>query len=138
MDTDNQHGRQEKIPVIALQVPQTKPAEAAPVSGWRRTTTACVGFSVLDIVVAFLLGGLYWALNRPGGRTTPVVTQALQDPSITDMSFRTQQVPAFATFMPEPELPTLTPLATQTALAKPSPTLLHATLTPWPTNTIAP
>jgi serine/threonine protein phosphatase PrpC len=138
VDMANQRGGHDNITVIALQVPQRKPAEAALVPGWQRTTTACVGFGVLAIVVAFLLGGLYWALNRPGDGATPVFTQAIQDPSITEVSLPTQQAPVLATFKPEPELPTLTPLPTQTPSAKPSPTLLRATLTPWPTNTTAP
>lgn len=138
VDMANQRGGHDNITVITLQVPQHKPEELAPIPIWQRIPTSCVGFGILAIVIAFLLGGLYWAIYRPGHRTTPVVTQANQDAAITEMSLPTQQAPVLATIMPEPELPTLTPLPTQTLLATPSPTLLRATLTPWPTNTTVP
>lgn len=138
VDTANRRGGHDNITAVALQVPEHKPVEVTPVPGWQRTTTACVGFGVLAIVVTFLLGGLYWALNRPGNGTTPVVTQVLQDPFITQVPLPTMQGPVLATSFPEPETPTLMLLSTQIPPASRSPTPVRATLTPWPTNTTAP
>jgi serine/threonine protein phosphatase PrpC len=138
VDTANRRGGHDNITVVALQVPQHKPVEATPVHGWKRTTTTCVGFGVLAIVITFLLGGLYWALNHPRNGTTPVVTQALQDSFVTQVPLPTLQSPVLATSFPGPETPTLTLLSTQTPPASPSSTPLRATLTPWPTNTTTP
>jgi serine/threonine protein phosphatase PrpC len=136
----NQRGGHDNITIIALQVPQRKPVEAVPASGWRRSTTACVGIGVLAIVVAFLLGGLYWTLNLTRDRTSPLATQPLQNPVSTQMLLLPQQSPATTTYLLETQLPTLTPLPapTQQPPLSPSPTLLRLTLTPWPTNTTIP
>jgi serine/threonine protein phosphatase PrpC len=141
VDMANQRGGHDNITIIALQVPQRKPAEAAPIPGWQRRTTACVGFGVLTVVVVFLLGGLYWALNLSGQRNTPPGTQPLQEPSVTEILLLPQQTSESATYSPETMSPTLTPIPARTQqrpLASPSPTAQRATLTPWPTNTTTP
>jgi serine/threonine protein phosphatase PrpC len=141
VDMANQRGGHDNITIIALQVPQRKPVEAVPVPSRQRNTTACVGFSVLALVVVFLLGGLYWALNLSGQRNTPPGTQPLQDPLATEILLLPPQTSASATYSTETLPPTLTaiPLLTQQRpLISPSPTLQRATLTPWPTNTTTP
>jgi PPM family protein phosphatase len=141
VDMSNQRGGHDNITIVALQVPQRKPLEAVPAAGWQPTTTACVGFGVLAIVVAFLLGGLYWALNLAGDRTSPIATPPLQDPAITEIMLLPQQNPVSTTYLLETQLPTLTPFPVRTQQPppiSPSPTMLRATLTPWPTNTTVP
>jgi serine/threonine protein phosphatase PrpC len=141
VDMANQRGGHDNITIIALQVPQRKPAEAAPIPGWQRRTTACVGFGVLTVVVVFLLGGLYWALNISGQRNTPPGTQPLQEPPVTEILLLPQQTSASTTYSPETLSPTLTPTPARTQqrpVSSASPTILPATLTPWPTNTTTP
>ena len=137
----NQRGGHDNITIVALQVPQRKPTETAPNSAWRRTATACVGFGVLAVVIAFLLGGLYWALNINGNGTAPIATHALQQPTISEKSLLPQQNQASATSVLATIPPTLTPIPASTRQSlpiSPSPATLAATLTPWPTNTTTP
>jgi serine/threonine protein phosphatase PrpC len=141
VDMANQRGGHDNITIISLQVPQRKPVEAVPAPVWQRKATACVGFGVLAIVIAFLLGGLYWALNLSGDKPTPLATQPLQGPIITEMLMPSQQNFTSTSGSLEAQPATQTPLPTrtqQTPLASPSPTMLRATLTPWPTNTTSP
>lgn len=137
----NQRGGHDNITIVALQVPQRKPTETVPTSTWRRSATACVGFGVLAVVIAFLLGGLYWTLNLNGNGTVPLATHSLQEPTISEKSLLPQQNPASATSTLATIPPTPTPFPVsprQTRSISPSPTPLVATLTPWPTNTITP
>jgi PPM family protein phosphatase len=141
VDMANHRGGHDNITIVALQVPLRKPMEASPAPGWQRKTTTCVGFGVLAMVVAFLLGGLYWALNLTQDKTSPLATQPLQDPSITQMLLLPLQNPDSSTTLSlETQAPTLTPIPapTQPTPLSPSPTMLRATLTPWPTNTTTP
>ena len=137
----NQRGGHDNITIVALQVPQRIPTETVPTPAWRRTATACVGFGVLAVVIAFLLGGLYWALNHNGNGTAPLATHSLLQPTISEKSLLPQQNPASATSALATIPPTSTPIPLstgQTLPISPSPTILVATLTPWPTNTTIP
>jgi PPM family protein phosphatase len=141
VDMANQRGGHDNITIIALQVPQRKPVEAVPVPGWQRKTTACVGVGVLAVVIVFLLGGLYWALNLTGPRNNPTGTLPLQNPPVTEILLLPQQASASATYSLETLSPTLTPIPARTQqkpISSQSPTMLPATLTPWPTNTTTP
>ncbi len=141
VDMANQRGGHDNITILALQVPQRKPVEAMPAPGWQRKTTACVGFGVLAVVVVFLLGGLYWALNLNRDRNTPLATRPLLDPSVTEILLLPKQTSSSTTDSLETQFPTLTPFPARsqpTPLASPTPTMLRATLTPWPTNTTTP
>jgi serine/threonine protein phosphatase PrpC len=137
----NQRGGHDNITIVALQVPQRKPVEATPAPSWRRTTTTCAGFGVLAVAIVFLLGGLYWALNINGDRTTPLITPPLQETTMSAKLLLPQQNLASATSAPATLSPTLTPIPVntrQTPPTNPSPTIPAATLTPWPTNTTTP
>jgi serine/threonine protein phosphatase PrpC len=141
VDMANQRGGHDNITILALQVPQRKPLEAVPTSGWQSRTTACVGFGVLAVVVVFLLGGLYWALYLSGDRSTPLATRPLQEPAATEFQLLPKQTSSSTTRPLETQFPTLTPIPVRpqpASLATPTPTMLRATLTPWPTNTTTP
>jgi serine/threonine protein phosphatase PrpC len=137
----NQRGGHDNITIVGLQVPQRKPMEAAPAPGWRRTTTACVGFGVLAVAIAFLLGGLYWALNLNNNRINPLITQPLQESTIGEKLLLPQQNLATTTSTLATLSPAITPIPVRTRQTQPtniSPTIPVATLTPWPTNTTTP
>ena len=144
----NQRGGHDNITVVALQMPNLEPAAApAPVlstgPGRRfRVGATCLAVGLLLAVAVLAVGGSFWLLNRPPATQTP-------NASVNPSAQATRFPQGVGTAVPG-GLPTLSPGG---AAATSSPTSLQpfpgtlasnratpalATLTPWPTNTLAP
>jgi len=152
IDLANQRGGHDNITIVALQIPEAvalaTPVEAPFVRprliGW-----ACLGVGALALLVgAMLVGGLFLYANRPANTSTLSQGALTAGPSQTLPSLvatgRSTQTPFnFVTPASGGVLPSLAPLPSRTLLpvsatATEGPPLLAATLTPWPTNTLAP
>ncbi|HEX9029294.1 MAG TPA: protein phosphatase 2C domain-containing protein [Anaerolineales bacterium] len=153
VDLANQRGGHDNITVVALLVPETAgatlplpvhnashtaiPVPAAPprrvlFPGW-----ACLGIGGLLVLVAVLAGGLIWFLNPPV--STPVATRAglfgVTPTGSTSISTSAGQLsPTASPFIPASLTPGLLPVRSAT----PPSSAALPTLTPWPTNTLAP
>jgi PPM family protein phosphatase len=137
----NQRGGHDNTTIVSIQIPEAAPqARPTLIPGQRSLLRpACLGVGALIVLGITGLIGLIILLNLP----TPIITDS-PSPSVTRLvqtaTFQPVIVPTDAIQITATEilLPpgTLTPVASQTAPS--SPTMVIATLTPWPTNTISP
>ena len=133
IDLANQRGGHDNITIVALQMPEFKfrkePAQTLRTS--KRLGIACLGLGGLLTLGIALIGGLYWVFIRPAAIIPPTqtntITAAAQQFTLTPA---TTPAPTATLFIQASE----TPFQELT----PTPTLLSATLTPWPTNTGVP
>jgi len=129
----NQRGGHDNITIVSLQMPEFKlrkePGEARR-PNWR-LEIACLGLGGLVTLGIILIGGLYWLFIRP-----EAIISSTQTNTIT---VQTQQFTSAPATTPAPTA-TIVQQVSQTPFQElvPSPTLLSATLTPWPTNTGVP
>jgi len=129
----NQRGGHDNITIVGLQMPEFRfrrePAQAVRTS--RRLGIACLGLGGLLVLGIALIGGLYWVFIRPTAIISPAQTNTItvtaQQLTLTPA---TPPAPTATLFIQVSE----TPFQELT----PTPTLLSATLTPWPTNTGVP
>ena len=126
----NQRGGHDNITVISLRVPledtmRLPLGRKLPPRNWRST---CLAISLLVVLAASILGGLYLYSKR--AVIQPTVTATLAAPLLA---------PPIASPSPKPtQVKPASPTATITTSAPSSLTPIPVTLTPWPTNTHAP
>lgn len=130
----NQRGGHDNITIVSLKVPkleiQPENKERIPAQTRRRMGIACLGLGSLLALGVLLVGGLYWLYIRPGALIVPTPTHTIP---VTQQFTPPSTNPPVATTTISPQI-SKTPFQELT----PGPTLLSATLTPWPTNTEVP
>lgn len=133
IDLANQRGGHDNITIVALQMPEFKirkePTQTLRTS--KRLGIACLGLGGLLTLGIALIGGLYWVFIHPAAIIPPTQTNTI--------TVATQQFTLTPATTPAPTA-TLFIQASETPFQEltPTPTLLSATLTPWPTNTGVP
>lgn len=130
IDLANERGGHDNITLIALEMPDVLGVFPARSSRRSLMTSGCLAVTLLAALVAAVLFGLHWLRGSDETTVTPL-------PAVEFLS-TTTPLPALSTYpavLPTPlagkTLPTATP-------ALPLPVQGGATLTPWPTNTLAP
>jgi len=143
----NLRGGHDNITVLSLRVPpRERQARRVSLPAWlqprRRVAVTCGIIAALLLASAGITGGFYWLARRSAGGAAPTPIFSIRQPT---------RAPAIgATALPDlgpgAPLPTDSPPAsgegpaarTSTPLPFGAVTPLYATLTPWPTNTLAP
>jgi protein phosphatase len=139
----NQRGGHDNITLVALQVPQAQPqvvAAPVPVPGRKvRIGATCLVSGLLLAAVLLVGGGLFWVFTRGSSSPTPQITS---NPQIQTTLFPAGTPAKTPSTSPEDiASPSAPPRSTPTVLrpfpgTQAAPSI--ATLTPWPTNTLAP
>jgi PPM family protein phosphatase len=137
----NQRGGHDNITIVSIQIPEAVPqAKPVLIPGQRSLLRpACLGVGALIALGVTGLIGLFILLNLPKPILTnspsPAVTRVVQTATFQPVIVPTDSIQITATeILLAPG--THTPVSSQTASS--SPTMIIATLTPWPTNTTSP
>ena len=142
VDLANQRGGHDNITLVALRLPETLPKATQPISisalpvqnKTRSWLLAALGLIVLLLILIGLAGGALFYRRITGLQATATlpVTTAVTQPAVIPSPEETSAVTA-------PSSPTSPPpQSTQLATESPGAITPQVTLTPWPTNTIAP
>lgn len=134
VDLANQRGGHDNITIIAIRVPedgQSAPGKNVAVRR-RKMIAGCLGAIALLTLVAMLITAATWWYLRTGNLPTSTPTSPallLTEPAANPPGLLTD-APTTTSVLPTP---TDTPIGLESATPPPG-----STLTPWPTNTIAP
>lgn len=126
VDLANARGGHDNITVVLMGIPANPVAKVTPQRRRRWLVGCLIGLAVVGLLATAILLGLRWRQQRLDlpAASPPVVTQVL--PS------QTPSTPRLTITLTPPVEPTLTPESGE-GISPP-----YATITPWPTHTLAP